>query len=317
MSSVSWQKIHAGSEMSAMIMHAFRHDGKTVKYRNGYINPELSYLNATIVQHEGRRFDEISGKKEAERLKKRIEEIDKEIPPKRVRKDRVTSVAFCVSAMENLSPSEEKWFFEMSYRKIEELCGGPQNISAGQIHRDEVHDYIDCVTGEKRKSRAHLHVIGIPYVEGVGINGKQFMTKARMVSLNKAIDRECRETIHKPFMTGNKGLTGRSVEELQAESVRIVKKQAIEQAEQQHQQALDNLNKVSAETEAMEQKYQEILKQKESKVVELESLVDRYNQTAKKYNALVKVYNHLLDTAKRLKIAVDEKVRSLQQQIQR
>ena len=50
MSSVNWKKNHNG-EIYPMLEHSSRHDGKTVKYRNEYINQELSYQNEIIVQH--------------------------------------------------------------------------------------------------------------------------------------------------------------------------------------------------------------------------------------------------------------------------
>lgn len=300
-----------------MLEHSCRHDGKMVKYRNEYINQELSYQNEIIVQHIGRRFDDLSGRKEVERLKKRIEEIDKMYPPKRVRKDRVTSISFCVTAPEGLTLEEEKWFFEMSYRKIEEMCGGPLNVSVGYVHRDEIHEYIDAVTGEKRMSRAHMHVVGLPFVTDVGINGKKFMTKERMSSLNRTIDRECRDTIQKQFMTRNKGLCGRSVEDLQAESVAIAKKQAIEQAEKQHQEVLDNLKKVSAETKSMEEDLQELTEKKEVTVRELDSLKRKFSNVAEKYNSLVIAYNQLMEVVKQLTILVNEHLINHQRQIQR
>ena len=84
-------------------------DGKDVTYRNKYIDKSRTHLNYTIGPEIGRRFDDLSGYGEAQRLKKRVEEIDAVEPPKRRRKDRVTAVAFCVTVPDGLDPGQESF----------------------------------------------------------------------------------------------------------------------------------------------------------------------------------------------------------------
>lgn len=216
MSSVDFQKCKGGTaQASAMIQHMERHDGKDVEYANRWIDKERSHLNS-VIGHGAHRFPP-SSQMTLTRLNERVREIDKALPPKRVRKDRVTVVTLTVAAPEALRGKDEERFFRIVYDEIAEFCGGEQNVSCGYIHRDEIHDYIDT-DGSRRTSRPHLHMAVIPFVDGVGVNGKAFETRARMRALNERIDQRCRDELHISFMTRQRGRTGRTVEELQAMS---------------------------------------------------------------------------------------------------
>lgn len=310
MSSVDWKKLK-GPEIDAMIYHAVRHDGKDVRYRNSYIDKEKTHLNYVIGPQMGRRFDGTKGRDEAQRLKRRVEEIDALEPPKRRRKDRVTAVAFCVSAPEGLSPEQERQFFEITYKHLSEQCGGYSNITRGYVHYDEVHDYIDPVTGEQRTSRPHLHAIGIPYVKGVGVNGFQFETRESIRALNRKIDEECKAELGIPFMTGRyQPLTGRSVEDLQAASVNAALKQGIAKAERDRDEALNAANEAEFRKQEAEHEL-EVIKGKSEK------LRSDYSAIAAKYNHLVAAVNALLAKASELNITIDAGIRKALKNISR
>lgn len=218
MSSVDFSKCK-GAAGAARIAHMERHDGKDVDYANKWIDRERTHLNSVVdsngIVEDGKAP---SSRQTLARLKERVREIDAMEPPKRIRKDRVTMVTLTVAAPEGLPPGiREKQFFQLVYDEIAEFCGGAENVSCGFIHRDEVHDYIDT-DGSRRTSRPHMHMAVIPYVEGKGVNGKAFETRARMRALNERIDQRCREELHCAFMTRQRGRTGRTVEELQAMS---------------------------------------------------------------------------------------------------
>ena len=71
------------------------------------------------------------------RLKQRIEHLDKIHPPKRVRKDRVTTVSFEIPTPDNLKPEDESKFFSIAYSEIARTCGGMKNVTNGYVHNDE------------------------------------------------------------------------------------------------------------------------------------------------------------------------------------
>lgn len=213
MASVSFMKCKGGTgEASAMIRHMERHDGKDVEYANRWVDKSRTHLNSVV----GDAGDNGSrGTKE--RLDARVKEIDGRLPPKRIRKDRVTIVSMEVPAPEGLRPQDEEKFFRIAHDEIAKFCGGTGNVSNGYVHRDEIHDYIDT-DGLRKTSRVHMHMAVVPYVDGVGVNGKAFETRKRMQELNAAIDQRCQQELGLPFMTGKKGRTGRTVEDLQAMS---------------------------------------------------------------------------------------------------
>lgn len=221
MASVNFKKnTYTGG--AAMIAHFTRHDGEDVEYRNKYVDKSRSADNYVI---GGPRFGPDPTTSELlAKLKARVETIDREIPPKRKVKDRVTVMTYNVPAPEGLSPEREQRFFEIAYAEIARMSGGVENVTPGYVHRDEIHDYIDARSGEHKTSRSHLQMAGVPYTPEKGVNGKAFETRARMAALNKAIDDRCRHELGCRFVTGEKGLTGQTVEELQAASVSKAKK---------------------------------------------------------------------------------------------
>lgn len=215
MSSVDFRKCKGGTEGWSKIAHATRHDGDLdVDYRNKYIDKTKTHLNYCIGLSNGMTP---TAKMIHNYLLSRVDQIDQLLPPKRKRKDRVKEMSYTIAVPEGLPLSDQRRFFEIAYEELACFSGGKENISPGFIHMDEIHDYV-ASDGSVVKSRPHMHVIGIPYVGGVGVNGKQFETRVRMRELNKAIDDRCKRELGISFMTGKKGLSGRSVEELQADS---------------------------------------------------------------------------------------------------
>ena len=91
MASVAWKKLHGLGPMSKMLMHDARYDGNDVTYRNKYIKKEQSRDNYTVGDDRyGSRFEDSPGKSDYLDLKKRLKQIDIEMPPQRVRKDNNT-----------------------------------------------------------------------------------------------------------------------------------------------------------------------------------------------------------------------------------
>lgn len=247
MSSVDFKKCRGGTaEASAMIRHAQRHDGRDVEYANRWVDKTRTHLNSVVTTNDNIDAAQMTSDETYRYLKERVAEIDAVQPPKRIRKDRVTVVTMTIAAPDAIREEDEERFFQIIYDEIARYCGGAQNITAGYIHRDELHEYIDT-DGSRKTSRPHMHVAAIPYVEGVGVNGKAFETRARMRALNNHIDQRCRDELGVAFLTGRRGRTGRSVEDLQAMSEGL----AIEQAHAE-------LDRLQAELSQIQQQLIEI-----------------------------------------------------------
>lgn len=221
MSSVNFKKCHANSsEGAAMIAHAARHDNKeNVDYRNQDINQELTKNNSIIMNENNAGIDEFcdlkSSKEIYQDLMQLVRDIDKKMPPRRLRADRVNLISYTIAAPETLKREDEDKFFAIAHDEIAKACGGHQHVTAAFIHRDEIHDYVDPVTRELRTSKAHMHMCGVPFVHNIGINGKKFETRERMRRLNRAIDTRCKKELSIQFLTGEPlRAKGRSVEDM-------------------------------------------------------------------------------------------------------
>lgn len=238
MSSVDFRKCHANSaEGAAFIAHAFRHDGKEVQYRNADLDTSRTHLNSVIMNSDNIGVDQFDGLLSAhdtyKAIKEAVDRVDRELPPSRIRKDRVIMVAHCVAAPEGLPEEKEEQFFKIVHDEIAKFAGGHQNVTPGIIHRDEIHVYKDRITGDDKESRVHLHMDSIPFVKGKGINGKLYESRTRMSQLNQAIDKRCWKELGVRFLTEEPLKTnqkGKSVEDLKqySKTVDPLKKQVKE-----------------------------------------------------------------------------------------
>ena len=217
MASVNVMKLH-GSEAASILAHNHRHDGKDIQYRNEHIDKSKTASNS--YRYFKGQDPAATSKDEYTRLKARVEEIDKAEPPKRIRKDRVTMCAFEIPAPAGLPAEKEEKFFSLAYREIARMCGGAENVSTLRIHRDEVHEYTDPLTKERKTSRVHAHVVGIPYVKGKGVNCKQFMTRQALRDLQRRIDDKCRQNLNIAFMDGSRQRSRGTVEDLKLASAK-------------------------------------------------------------------------------------------------
>lgn len=220
MASVDWKKNRGGTNQGfARMAHATRHDGKDVKYNNAHVNKELSYLNYQVGPKGG---IERSAREEIERLNKRVKELDKLKPPKRIRKDRVTTISFEVPAPDGVSEKDEAKFFSIAYSEIAKTCGGYNNVSNGYVHNDEKHSYFDPNKKGFVTSRAHMHMQGVVWTDDFGVNGKNFEKRERYTELNKRIDERCRKELGISFLkeeVSQHDRKWRSVEEMKRDSV--------------------------------------------------------------------------------------------------
>lgn len=232
MVSVDWKKNKGGTnEGFARMAHATRHDGKEVEYNNKHIKPELSHLNYEIRPRESKKRTAVQ---EINRLKQRVEQLDQLQPPRRVRKDRVTTVSFEIKVPDALQEKDERRFFQLAYEEIARTCGGVKNVTNGYVHNDEKHEYLDPLKKEFVMSRAHMHVQGIVWTAEHGVNGKHFVTRQRMRELNQRLEERCRRELGISFLKEEQSQHHEKwvqVEDLKRESSLALEKKLKEQEE--------------------------------------------------------------------------------------
>lgn len=202
MSSVNFEKIKQnGKPVSAYIRHNDSSERLKHEHSNKDINKDLTSGN---VDWKGIDYNAAQ-----ERYKARIAELDK-VEGQNKRKDRVVAFALCVPIPKDVS--DKKAFFN----DVMELFSkdfGERNIIQGNLHVDEVHDYIE--NGEVKTSLEHIHCLVIPEINGK-LCGKKFSSRAAMSGLSKEIDNLCKTRYHCNFLTGETP-QHKTVEELKAE----------------------------------------------------------------------------------------------------
>lgn len=216
MASIDWQKM---TTQTAAAMN--RHNGKQERVENRHSNKDIDTTRSHLNLYLG--ADDYKDMIKA--LKERVKAVDKEYPPERVRKDRVTCVmleAPCPLEIQEQGRADE--FFTALHDTYKEYFGA-ENVLGSCVHYDEQHEYTDR-HGKKERSKAHAHTLVAAYVkwndkgtEREGINGKHFMTKPRLNSLNKKVCDMVRERFGCDYNTGKEARKER-VETLKEETER-------------------------------------------------------------------------------------------------
>ena len=207
MASVNFEKIKSIAEIKAKIRHCDREEREKHEHKNKQINKNLTHKNIDLFAND-------NYEKACKRFDKRLADLDHTTNTNK-RKDRVNCFGLSIPIPQSLTPEHERLFYINTYQIISEQYG-KENIIAGYIHYDEVHDYIDASTNRIERSRPHFHLYVIPEQNGV-LNGKWFSSKANMTKLNKSIDEMCQQEFHIHFMTRTKK-KGQSVEDLKEAS---------------------------------------------------------------------------------------------------
>lgn len=202
MSSVNFEKIKQnGKPVSAYIRHNDSSERLKHEHSNKDINKDLTSGN---VDWKGIDYNAAQ-----ERYKARIAELDK-VEGQNKRKDRVVAFALCVPIPKDVS--DKKAFF-IDVMELFSKDFGERNIIQGNLHVDEVHNYIE--NGEVKTSLEHIHCLVIPEINGK-LCGKKFSSRAAMSGLSKEIDNLCKTRYHCNFLTGETP-QHKTVEELKAE----------------------------------------------------------------------------------------------------
>ena len=181
MASANWMKATT-QKAGAMKMHLGQKERDEGNHSNTDIDQSLSKNNYALGCAD---YGEA-----LERMKRRTKEVDELIPPKRIRKDRVTCCFIelpCPLTLTERGLSND--FFKEAYKTLSDFFGA-ENVHGGFVHKDEVHTYTDKDKAV-RTSLEHVHVLVSAYTPEKGINGKAFETRARLKSLNTELDEMC------------------------------------------------------------------------------------------------------------------------------
>ena len=210
MASVDWKKIHGAGEAGAKKAHFDEELRATVDHENEHIDRSLSHMNYAL--------GAASYAEAVRALEERTKAVDAVLPPKRIRKDRVTGFSLYTVCPEEIQKAgKEDEFFQKAHEAFCRIFG-PENVHGSFIHKDERHEYVDARTRETRTSLYHAHTIVSAFVPGKGINGKQACTRSSMKTVNKALEEICRE-YGIEWHTGQ-GKETRTMDELKAASAK-------------------------------------------------------------------------------------------------
>lgn len=202
MASVTVQKWGTAAACRGQCVHVYR-EGKK------YANPDIDRTKSACVWV----MDDV--KTCQKNIRETIAKIDKNRPPKRVKRDRKTVAELCVpSPREGTSQEDALRFFQATY---EELEAAGYHVCGGAVHGDEVHDYIDPDDKKMHRSRLHMHVLIVPETDR-GVNMKSWLTKSRFRALNALCDRVCMQELGHPYQDGSGRRSRGTVEVLKEKS---------------------------------------------------------------------------------------------------
>lgn len=208
MASCDWQKIKGAGEAKAMFRHCESEQREQAQHTNKDIDKSRTYLNMQFgLMDEG--YETI-----CKAYDERIADLDSRENANK-RKDRVTLIGLSIPSPKGLTQEQSAdWFCEV-WRILDEQYGS--DLLGGAVHFDEVHEYTDPTTHEKRMSRPALHAYIVPEVDGK-LNAKKVSSRGCMVALNNTVEAMTKARFGVQFMDGSKKKSRKSVEELKQES---------------------------------------------------------------------------------------------------
>lgn len=201
-------------------------ENDTRSHSNKNINPELSSGNFHVGCN--------SFKEAMDKAEKRLKEVDKVLPPKRLKKDRIEVLLVNIPCPREITEQgKTKEFFDKVNDCMKEYFG-EKNWHGMEIHVDEVHGYYDRNKHEQCMSLEHAHGVATPFVEGKGVNAKGFMTKANLSRATQVIDEMCLKEF---------GISYRTYADPQHKSIEELKSET-NIARNEMQKVIDTQNKV-------------------------------------------------------------------------
>lgn len=246
-------KCKGGSAAKALMRHndISIESRKIAAIENPHIDISKSHLNFSL--------DKLTYQQRCEKYDKRINELDSTTNTNK-RKDRVTMQAIEIPRPADLSEDKiADWFSDVYQILIDNY--GADNVIYGDIHVDEVHDYINSVTGEWETSREHGHFGVVPEVDGV-LNGKAFFSRKNMRILNNSIETMTKQKYNCKFMTGEKRKSKETINQLKNRSEEL-------QLEEQEQQIGFEWNSIETEKKNLKNREAKFEKQVEEQTAQI------------------------------------------------
>ena len=269
--SVNFLKLGGSTGTKAIMRHCCTDERQKHKHSNQDIDTTKTKNN--ISYGAGGSYEELCAAYDL-----RIAELDATTNNNK-RKDRQTCFSLCIPRPELLPPGDLlAWANDVYDILVEEH--GQENVLGGQLHVDEIHEYLDH--GTWKVSREHLHIFEVPEIEGK-LNGKAFSSKKAMQRINKLIDEMTREKYHVPFLTGEHA-RGQTVERLKQQS-------ALEEIERSRDIIYDMQDKIGsleADKRLLEMEIEELENQRTLLQAAVDKLLELLKKLQEQYEKLKK-----------------------------
>lgn len=257
-------------------------ENDTRSHSNKNINPELSSRNFHVGCN--------SFKEAMDKAEQRLKEVDKVLPPKRFKKDRIEVLLVNIPCPREITEQgRTKEFFDKVNDCMKDYFG-EKNWHGMEIHVDEVHGYYDRNKHEQCMSLEHAHGVATPYVEGKGVNAKGFMTKANLARATRVVDEMCLKEFGISYRT-YQDPQHKSIEELKSET-NIARNEMQKVIDTQNKVIDTNRDTILKQTDKMAENQMEIMEQDE--IIQDMRSENRSLQTA---NENLKMENESLRTA--------------------
>lgn len=267
MASIDCAKYTSG-QAGGLSVHFDEKERLEREHANPHIDKSKTHLNS---------FYDCTGYSDMlHKQKSRVAEADKDHPPERVRKDRITAIMMEIPVPKAISDKGlTDQFLQDTYTMIGEMVG-KKNMCGMTIHRDEVHDYIDH-GGKTRTSLEHGHAMVAPYarwtaketvygedgrplrdkngkivkqdVKREGVNAKHFLTRNFLKKLQDNMQAMVLEKYGISYQTSQEPLH-MTVEDLKRDSARAAA--IIDKAERQAEEARQTVQEAESTAKYLE-----------------------------------------------------------------
>lgn len=306
MSSADIRKSNISSVKRICGSHMDRDGEDKRKHSNSNINKELSSCN----YHVGCE----SFREAIDSAEKRLHDVDAILPPKRKRKDRVEVLMVELPCPREITEQGRSPEFFNKLNSCMSDFFGKENWHGMEIHVDEVHKYYDAHLHKDCISLEHAHGLATPFVEGKGVNGKEFVTKQKLRDLTECINEMCEREFGIKYRTYSDPQK-KSVEELKSET---------NKAREELQKVLDEKDKIITLKDSEIADKDKIIKQQTNDIKSLSDsnaelqfnimdksdTISRMDKTIKeqavKYNDLVKATSGKQSEYEVFKKSIDE-----------
>lgn len=265
MASVNFEKFHTAQDVKAVIKHCDKEERKKTNHSNADIQKNITDRNLQIDRDY---------KTTCKLYDDTLKDLDsKENANKR--KDRVTcfglDIPFPVGLPANKQAEATQKIIGLIHKQYPECV-----LLNAYVHRDEIHDYTDAETKQKRTSLPHGHFLVMPIKNGA-LNGKWFSSKSNMTKLNNAIHQMYENDYGVQFMDGSKMKSKKSVERLKSESYEEEQKQKTDELNHKlveidnlRNELLDELDNLDEQQEKFDEECRIRLKKVEDKEKDVE-----------------------------------------------